>query len=176
MPYGGIDPNFWGGAWPASWGGGYDPYSAYYNQYIQQYYQSKMGEIKESYDTHVRDQQKKELDNIKELRNRIEKYTRKTKEKQVEAEEELKEQQMLNRQLMKTQNMVRENEFLRSKMNNRELDKLDRATDTMHAKTEDAMRLKEWVHNYPPGVVYPHNKAYSYPPLLEHTTVIDGGC
>jgi hypothetical protein len=48
--------------YPYSYGGMYDPYSAYYTQYLQQYYAAKTNEIKETYDKHLQIEQQKELD------------------------------------------------------------------------------------------------------------------
>ena len=49
------------------------------------------------------------------------------------------------------------------------MDKMDRASTTMHRKAEDAMRYKDWLTVYPP---------HPYTPVVHQTEVIDtcGGC
>ena len=59
---------------------------------------------------------------------------------------------MLNKQLMSQQSLMRENEYMRSKLNQRELHKIDRAADTLHTKTVDVLRYKDWLTHYPAPV------------------------
>ena len=74
---------------------------------------------------------------------------------------------MLNKQLMSQQSLMRENEYMRSKLNQRELHKIDRAADTLHHKTVDVLRYKDWLTHYPAPV----HPAYLQP----RTTIIEAG-